>query len=174
MRWYWIDRFLDFQSGRQARAIKRITLAEEYLHDHFREYPIMPNSLVVEGMGQTSMFLAWEAIGYSQLVLLAKITGARFHCPALPGDTLIYTATLNSIKDEGISVTATSHKNEQLQGSAELLFARFSDGRSDGHRPAFLSLAESMRTLGAFTIGRTADGDRLAPPDILNPPRSTR
>ena len=174
MRWYWIDRFIDFQSGHQARAIKQITLAEEHLHDHFREYPVMPNSLVVEGMGQTSMFLAWEAIQYSQLVLLAKITGASFHFPALPGDTLIYTATLNSVKNEGISVTATSHKNDQLQGNAELLFVRFTNERTDGRSAAFLSLAESMRTLGAFAIGQTADGSRLSPPAILNVPVKTR
>ena len=38
MRWYWIDRFIEFESGRYAKAIKNISLAEEYLHDHFPGY----------------------------------------------------------------------------------------------------------------------------------------
>ena len=29
MRWYWIDRFLEFESGRYAKAIKNVSLAEE-------------------------------------------------------------------------------------------------------------------------------------------------
>ena len=35
MRWYWIDRFIEFESGRYAKAIKNISLAEDHLHDHF-------------------------------------------------------------------------------------------------------------------------------------------
>ena len=29
MRWYWIDRFIEFESGRYAKAIKNISLAED-------------------------------------------------------------------------------------------------------------------------------------------------
>ena len=35
MRWIWIDKFIEFQSGRHAVALKNVTLAEEHLHDHF-------------------------------------------------------------------------------------------------------------------------------------------
>ena len=35
MRWFWIDRFLEFESGRYAKAVKCVSLAEDYLHDHF-------------------------------------------------------------------------------------------------------------------------------------------
>ena len=33
MRWIWIDRFVDFEPGARAVAIKNVTLAEEHLHD---------------------------------------------------------------------------------------------------------------------------------------------
>jgi len=29
MRWYWIDRFLEFESGRSCKAVKNVTLAED-------------------------------------------------------------------------------------------------------------------------------------------------
>ncbi len=35
MRWYWIDRFIEFESGKRAKAVKNVSLAEEHLHDHF-------------------------------------------------------------------------------------------------------------------------------------------
>ena len=50
MRWYWIDRFIEFESGRYAKAIKNVSLAEDYLHDHFPKFPVFPNSLVIEGL----------------------------------------------------------------------------------------------------------------------------
>ena len=49
MRWIWIDRFIEFESGQQATAIKNVSLAEEHLHDHFPGVPVMPNSLIIEG-----------------------------------------------------------------------------------------------------------------------------
>ena len=57
MRWIWIDRFVEFESGRRAVAIKNVSLAEEHLHDHFPGYPIMPNSLITEGLAQTGGLL---------------------------------------------------------------------------------------------------------------------
>ena len=42
MRWYWIDRFLEFESGRYAKAVKNVSLAEDHLHDHFPGYPVSP------------------------------------------------------------------------------------------------------------------------------------
>jgi 3-hydroxyacyl-[acyl-carrier-protein] dehydratase len=174
MRWCWIDRFLEFESGRRAKAVKQITLAEDELRDHFSKYPVMPSSLVIEGMGQTAMFLAWEAIQSAQMILLAKVPTAQFYVQALPGDTLIYTVTLDSIRDDGVSVHATSHRNDQLHAEAELLFTRLGDPRTSGHSPAAHELAELMCALGAFAIGRAADGTPLRLPAILSNPDSTR
>ena len=64
MRWIWIDKFLEFRSGQFARAIKNLTLAEEHLHDHFPGYPVMPASLIIEGLAQTGGILVGEAGGF--------------------------------------------------------------------------------------------------------------
>jgi 3-hydroxyacyl-[acyl-carrier-protein] dehydratase len=167
MRWYWIDRLVEFESGRRAKAVKLVTLAEDYLHSHFPGYPVMPNSLVLEGMGQTAMLLACEAIGYAQLILLAKVPSARFFFDAVPGDALTYTVHLISLNDAGISATGTSHRGDRLQGEAELLFARVADSRTIRQGPGVVRLVEMMHVLGAFSIGRAADGSRLTPPARL-------
>ena len=73
MRWIWIDKFLEFRSGQFARAIKNLTLAEEHLHDHFPGYPVMPASLIIEGLAQTGGILVGEAGGFAEKVVLAKI-----------------------------------------------------------------------------------------------------
>ena len=79
MRWVWIDRFVEFESGSRAKAIKNITLAEEHLHDHFPGFPVMPAALMLEGLAQTGGILVGEANDYREKVVLAKIPRAIFH-----------------------------------------------------------------------------------------------
>ena len=85
MRWIWIDRFIEFESGRRARAIKNVSLAEDHLHDHFVGYPVMPNSLITEGLAQTGGLLVGEVNKFEEKVILAKIPKATYHFPAVPG-----------------------------------------------------------------------------------------
>jgi 3-hydroxyacyl-[acyl-carrier-protein] dehydratase len=164
MPWCWIDRFIEFHSGWFARAVKNVALAETHLRDHFPAYPLMPSSLVIEGMGQTGMLLAMEAIDYAQMVLLAKITSAQFYGEAVPGDTLIYTATINSIQPNGISIVGQSHRGEQLQAEAELLFARVDDPSRMSGNANIRALARMMNRLGVFAVGLGPDGSPLLPP----------
>ena len=51
MRWIWIDKFVEFNSGQSAVAVKNVTLAEEHLHDHFPGFPVMPECLMYRGDG---------------------------------------------------------------------------------------------------------------------------
>jgi 3-hydroxyacyl-[acyl-carrier-protein] dehydratase len=166
MRWYWIDRFLEFESGRYAKAIKNISLAEDHLHDHYPARPTMPNSLVIEGLAQTGGLLVCEHGHFREKVILAKIPKVQFFCEALPGDTLVYTATLEYIKEEGAAVKATSHKDGQLQAEAELVFAHLNaPWLGTFFKPeTFLHM---MQMLGAFQVGHAADGSPLRPPPTI-------
>ena len=166
MRWYWIDRFLEFESGRRAKAIKNVSLAEEYLHDNFPYYPIMPASLVIEGLAQTGGLLICEHGQFREKVVLGKVPKVTFYSEAVPGDTLIYTTTVEYIKDEGAMVTATSYKGDVLHAEAEIVFAHLNDPRLGSlfEPETFLRM---MRLLGAFEVGHAADGSRLQPPKRL-------
>ncbi len=166
MRWYWIDRFLEFESGRYAKAVKNISLAEDHLHDHFPQYPIIPNSLVIEGMAQTGGLLVCEHKHFTEKVVLAKIPKAVFYCEAGPGDVLTYTTTIDYIREEGAMVTATSYKGNVLHAEAEIVFAHLNDSRLGSlfDPETFLRM---MNLLGAFDVGHAADGSRLVPPPRL-------
>ena len=71
----------------------------------FPRYPVLPNSLVIEGLAQTGGLLVCEHNQFTEKVILAKIPKVQFFCEALPGDTLTYTATIEYIKEEGAAVT---------------------------------------------------------------------
>src|SRR5438128_324701 len=129
MRWFWLDRFTEFVSGTRATALKSITLSEDYLHDHWESYPLMPNSLIAEGMAQTGGLLVSEVYRFAELVVLAKFSKCRFDGEVRPGDTLTYRANIVQAKEMGASVTVTAHVSERQQAEAEIFFARLS---SDG------------------------------------------
>jgi 3-hydroxyacyl-[acyl-carrier-protein] dehydratase len=104
MRWIWIDKFIEFNSKESAVAIKNISLAEEHLHDQYGAFPIMPQSLIIEGMAQTAGILVGEARGFAEKVILAKIGRARFHLLSRPGETLAYHARISQLSEHGASI----------------------------------------------------------------------
>src|SRR2546425_11939378 len=111
MRWIWIDRFLEFESKKSARAVKNLSLAEDYFADHFPGYPIMPGTLILEGLAQTGGILVGEVNDFREKVVLAKIPWARFQREALAGEQLIYDAELLHIRPESAAVHGRATSN---------------------------------------------------------------
>ena len=111
MRWMWVDRILELVPGERASAIKNVSMAEEYLHDHFPAHgdmaadPVMPMSLIVEGMAQTAGILVGRTREFREKVILAKVSNAELTVDARPGDQLRYGATLLQIGDQGASTS---------------------------------------------------------------------
>ena len=79
MRWMWIDKVISFEPRTRLVAIKNVSLAEEHLHQHFAAEgalpacPVMPNSLILEGMAQTAGILVGSVHGFREKVVLAKV-----------------------------------------------------------------------------------------------------
>lgn len=109
MRWMWIDRVVELVPGQRLVAIKNVSLAEEHLHDHFRAtaaraaMPIMPASLILEGMAQTAGLLVGHAKSFSENVVLAKVGNAEWSREVTPGQTLRYSATITHYDAIGAS-----------------------------------------------------------------------
>ena len=123
MRWIWIDKFTEFTSRQSATAQKNVTLAEEHLHDLYPVFPIVPHSLIVEGMAQTAGILVGEARNFEEKVILAKIGKASFHSLVRPGETIEFTARIEQLNEQGASVAGTVKKGDELVAEIELMFS---------------------------------------------------
>lgn len=140
MRWLWIDRFLAFQRGQSARAVKNLSLAEDLFEHHFPGFPVMPAALILEGLAQTGGILVGEARDFREKVVLAKIVTARFEREAIAGETLIYDVNVLTLRDEGASIEGRVHAlpagtpiPETLpapMARAEIFFAHLDQARS--------------------------------------------
>jgi 3-hydroxyacyl-[acyl-carrier-protein] dehydratase len=131
MRWIWIDKFLEFRSGHFARAIKNLTLAEEHLHDHFPGYPVMPASLIIEGLAQAGGILVGEAGGFAEKVILAKIPRADFYGVACAGDQLVYEVVLSDLRSEGAKVAGKVFLDGELLAEVDIVFAHLDNSRAN-------------------------------------------
>ena len=123
MRWIWIDRFKEFESGKRAVSIKNVTLAEEHLHDHFPGFPVMPECLMIEAMAQTAGILVGEAKKFQEKVILAKIKKAVFFDIVVPGDSIELEANMDSIAPEAAGTSGKITRSGKLIAEIDLMFS---------------------------------------------------
>lgn len=123
MRWIWIDKFLEFESGKRAVTVKNVTLAEEHLHDHFPGFPVMPEALMIEAMAQTGGILVGEARHFEEKVILAKVKKAVFFDMARPGDSLRLTAEMESLSPEAASIAGHITCEDRKIADIDLMFS---------------------------------------------------
>jgi 3-hydroxyacyl-[acyl-carrier-protein] dehydratase len=130
MRWIWLDRFLDFQSRKSARAVKNLSLAEDLFADHFPGYPVMPGALMLEGLAQTGGILVGEANDFREKVVLAKVPHARFHRDVLAGEQIVYEVEMLHLRPEGAAIRGRVLVGGQVAVEAEIFFAHLDQNRS--------------------------------------------
>lgn len=130
MRWIWIDRFTDFESGKFARAVKNLSMAEDHFAQHFPGYPVMPAALILEGLAQTGGILVGEVNQFTEKVILAKVPKAVFHREMLAGEHLVYEAEILHLRPEGAAVGGKVLVDGQVTAEVEIFFAHLDQNRS--------------------------------------------
>ena len=157
MRWFWIDKFIEFESGQRAVAIKNLTMAEEHLHDYVPGYPCMPASLMIEGMAQTAGILVGEARNFEEKVILAKVKRASFTGLARPGQQLRYEAVVDSIAAEAAMTSGKIYCDDREIGQVELMFSHIDQNMSGLKFPEenFVFNDDFMSLLSTYAIKRS-------------------
>lgn len=154
MRWIWIDKFVEFESGKRAVTVKNVTLAEEHLHDHFPGFAVMPESLCIEAMAQTAGILVGEARKFEEKVILAKIKKAVFFDYVRPGDTLKLEARIDSITAEAASTSGKITCDEKLMARIDLMFSHLDRNLGGKEFPednfVFTDIFKSLMRGGCF------------------------
>ncbi len=168
MRWFWVDRFTEFVSGSHACGLKNVSLSEEVVDKYCPGFPMLPPTLIIEGMAQMGGIMVAQHFDFNKRVVLAKVGKAKFHAPARIGDQLRYRVDMDRVQQDGATVTCTSHCDENLQAEIDLMFAFLEEGRfTDGSLYEPGDLETMLRMMNFFHVAVDADGNHLPKYDNL-------
>ena len=97
MKFDLVDQVLE-QGEKRIVTLKQVTLAEEYLADHFPGFPILPGVLMLEAMVQAaSTLLAPEG----HRLVLGAVKAVKYGAMVRPGDSLRVEVTASATKEDG-------------------------------------------------------------------------
>jgi 3-hydroxyacyl-[acyl-carrier-protein] dehydratase len=121
MKFVLIDKVTALEPGKTLTAVKSVSLAEEYLADHFPIFPVLPGVLLLEGLVESASWLVRQNNNFAQsMVLLENARNVRYKSFAAPGMQIRYTVTAKAIEDN-----ASSFSGVGVCGDEEIVAAQF-------------------------------------------------
>ncbi|MDY6802593.1 MAG: 3-hydroxyacyl-ACP dehydratase FabZ [Cyanobacteriota bacterium] len=120
-----VDRIIEYVPGESAVGIKNVTFNEPHFQGHFPGRPIMPGVLIVEAMAQVGGVVLTQLPDCDGgLFVFAGIDKVRFRRQVIPGDQLVITAELLSIKRRRFGkMRAKAEVDGQKAAEGELMFS---------------------------------------------------
>ena len=123
-----VDRVLEIEPGKHVKALKNVSMNEEFFVGHFPQRPVMPGVLILEAMAQAAALLAFDTTGEPNpektLFYFAGIDRARFKRPVEPGDQLIIDVDFDRMKAGLVKFTATASVAGKVVAEADLMCTR--------------------------------------------------
>jgi 3-hydroxyacyl-[acyl-carrier-protein] dehydratase len=132
MRFTLLDRIVELEAGKRIVAVKSLSLAEEYLADHFPSAPVMPGVLMLEALVQASAWLVRVSEDFAHsIVVLKQARGVKYANFVDPGQTLTVTAEMTGQDERETKFKAQGTVNGAAAVSAKLVLERYNLAAGD-------------------------------------------
>jgi len=100
MRLILIDKVISLEAGKQIRAVKNVSLSEEYLADHFPTFPVLPGVLLLEGLIESASWLVRRTENFAHsMILLEQARNVKYKSFLAPGSQIEYTVKARTIEE---------------------------------------------------------------------------
>jgi len=114
-------------------AVKNVSLAEEYLADHFPTFPVLPGVLMLEAMTQAAGWLLHRNSGFAKsMAVLKEAKNVKYGTFVAPGNALRVEVEAVKFSESGGSFKASGTVNGNPAVSARLEMAYFNLSESQG------------------------------------------
>ncbi len=165
MRFSLIDRIDALEPGKRIAAVKSLSMAEEYLADHFPGFPVMPGVLMLEAMTQAGAWLvrATEDFAHS-MVVLQEARNVKYGQFVQPGQTLEVSAEIIDHGEKETKLKAQGQMDGQVTLRGQLILRRYNLAEESPQMAAIdVSLVEELRSQLAL-LCRDRIGSQAANP----------
>lgn len=121
MKYILIDKVVTYENNTVLEALKSVSLAEEYLADHFPIFPVLPGVLLLQGMVEAASWLVRASQDFEHsMVLLEQTRNVKYKSFAAPGMQIRY-----NVKAKTIEKNISSFVGEGICGEESVVEARF-------------------------------------------------
>ena len=121
MKFTLVDRIVEIERGKRLVAVKAVSLAEEYLADHFPTFPVLPGVLMLEAMVESASWLVRDALGFvPSVVLLREARNVTYKSFVKPGNLLRLEVSCRRLAD-----TDSDFDGAGYCGEVEIVRGRF-------------------------------------------------
>lgn len=100
MKFILLDKVTELAVGQRISAVKALSLSEEYLADHFPQFPVLPGVMMIEALVQTAAMLVRVTNGFEQsMIVLREARNVKYKSFVKPGDVLQITLEAKSLEE---------------------------------------------------------------------------
>jgi 3-hydroxyacyl-[acyl-carrier-protein] dehydratase len=126
MRFNLLDRIVEVRPGEALRAVKNLTLGEEYLADHFPTFPVMPGVLMLETLVEAGAWLLRLSDDFRHsMVVLREARNVKYGAFMEPGRQMAVSVELVE-RDGGLATLKGKGESEgQTTVSARVVLASY-------------------------------------------------
>jgi 3-hydroxyacyl-[acyl-carrier-protein] dehydratase len=121
MKFLLVDKIELIEPAKRIVTTKNLTLAEEYLQDHFASFPVLPGVLMLEAMTQSAAWLVRLKHEYAHSIIVLKTArNVRYNYFLKPGNTLRCELEAMSIDETSAKFKGSGYVGDRLAVSARL------------------------------------------------------
>ena len=159
MRFILIDKVVSLEAGKQIKAVKNVSLSEEYLADHFPTFPVLPGVLLLEGLIESASWLVRKSENFTHsMILLEQARNVKYKSFLAPGAQIQYTIDAKTIEENVSSFVGLGVSQGQRIIEARLGLRHFNLADDDSAMAAVdAKVIENMKKRWKILFRNTED-----------------
>jgi UDP-N-acetylglucosamine acyltransferase len=145
-----VDAITEHEPGRRIKAVKNVTVNEDFFQGHFPGAPVMPGVLMIETLAQVATILLMHGPDSASIgrAWLRGVDNAKFRLQVVPGDRLTLEVTVGPRRESIARVKAVASINDKVAAEAELVMG-LEQAKAEIHPTA---IVHPSAQIGAGTV----------------------